>query len=116
MKKTLALTLSALLILLLVACAPAATSEDPDPGTEAAPAEAAESETVHLLNYYIGDGAKDNDEVFAAANALSEEKLGITVTNQYISWSDYTTKYPLVFASGEDFDLIFTANWSFYAQ
>lgn len=38
------------------------------------------------------------------------------MTNQLISWADFNTKYPLVFASGEDFDLIYTSSWSFYAS
>lgn len=124
MKKTLALSLALLLALTLAACAPQPQDNTPSTGGDATPTkqaaptndpEQAPSQTVKLINYYLGDGAKDNQEVFDAANALSAEKLGITTTNQYISWSDYNTKYPLVFASGEDFDLIYTSNWSFYA-
>lgn len=122
MKKLLAMTLAVLLVLTLAACAPT-TVPEPNESQPAATKEAVEPEAdgqkqepVHLLNYYLGDGAKDNEEVFAAANELTAEKLGITVTNQYISWADFNTKYPLVFASGEDFDLIYTSSWSFYSQ
>jgi putative aldouronate transport system substrate-binding protein len=27
---------------------------------------------------------------------------------------DYLQKYPLLFASGEDFDLVYTSNWALY--
>jgi len=33
---------------------------------------------------------------------------------QFMGWDDYMQKYPLAFASGDDFDLIFTANWCHY--
>ena len=33
---------------------------------------------------------------------------------KFMSWGEWGTKYPLVFASGEDFDLIYSADWAMY--
>ncbi|MFH1880649.1 MAG: ABC transporter substrate-binding protein, partial [Bacillota bacterium] len=66
--------------------------------------------TVNM--YLIGDTPKDWDQV----KALIDEKLAPFNTKlevAFMSWSDYTTLYPLVLAGGEQVDLIFTAPWCF---
>lgn len=45
---------------------------------------------------------------------MLKEDINATVEVSFMGWGDYTQKYPLVFASGDDFDLIYTANWAFY--
>ena len=73
-------------------------------------------EPVELLIYFLGDGAPDNDEVFELINERTSELINTTMRPMMISWADFATRYPLVFASGEYFDIIFTASWSFYAD
>jgi len=74
-------------------------------------------EPVTLYIYMLGDPPKDMDEVMAKANAdYFEPVLNATVKVVFLSWSDYTTKYPLILAAGEDVDIIFTAPWCFYEQ
>ena len=44
---------------------------------------------------------------------MLKEDINATVSQLY-GLGDYTQKYPLVFASGDEFDLIYTANWAYY--
>ncbi len=73
------------------------------------------SENVELKMYLIGDRADDFDEVYDAINEILLEELNCTVSVDFLSWSEHDTKYSLLFSSGEDFDLIFTASsWCHY--
>lgn len=69
------------------------------------------SKEVNLVMYVIGDkpaGQDVNDENF---NKIIKEKLNTTLTINWIPWSDYGNKYPLLFSSGEQFDLAYSATW-----
>lgn len=72
------------------------------------------SQEVKLKMYLLGDKAKDFDLVYDEINKLLKQDINATVEVSFMSWSDYQQKYPLVFASGEEFDLIYSANWCFY--
>lgn len=69
---------------------------------------------VKLKIYLIGDKARDFELVYSEVNKLLKQDINANLQVDFLSWTDYQRKYPLVFASGEDFDLIFTANWCFY--
>ena len=118
--KTLALVLSVVLLLSLFGgCAsPAAADPTAKPDDAAAPAQQAGtpdiSEEVTLTMYLIGDRPVDNDLVFEQINARLKEEINATIDVKFMSWSEYEQKYPLIFASGEDWDMIFTADWCFY--
>lgn len=135
MKRILILALSLMLVVSLAACgaspattsgspaastsAPVASTEAAAASTEAATAEATpapELEQVNLIFYVLGDKPKDFDMVAGKMNEKSTADLKCTVETKFISWADFSTKYPLVFASGEKFDTIYTASWSYYAQ
>lgn len=80
---------------------------------------AATSETlppVNLTMYLVGDKPADTDTVLAEVNKKLQEKINTTITLNMISWGDLDTKYPLIFASGEDFDMAYTSNWCKYVQ
>ncbi len=97
--------------------APAKTEEPKkDENTEAKKDESKPdtSKEVKLKMYLLGDKAKDFDLVYGEVNKLLKQDINATVDVSFMSWSDYQQKYPLVFASGEEFDLIYTANWCFY--
>ncbi|WP_051585975.1 ABC transporter substrate-binding protein [Caldanaerobius polysaccharolyticus] len=72
---------------------------------------------VTLKMYLLGDKPKDFERVYAEVNKLMKQKINATLDVQFIPWGDLNSKYPLLFSSGEDFDLIFTAaGWCFYNQ
>lgn len=76
-----------------------------------------ELKEVKLKMYLIGDKPADFDEVYAKVNEKMKEEINATLEVNFIPWSDMTTKYQLLFQSGEDFDLIFTAaGWGYYSQ
>lgn len=72
-------------------------------------------EPVTLKMYFIGEPQSDNDMVFEEINKHLKEKINATIEPHYLSWGDYQQRYPLLFSSGEDFDMIYTAAWAFYA-
>ena len=71
------------------------------------------SEEVTLTMYLIGDRPVDNDEVFAKINEKLKAEINATIDVKFMSWGEYEQKYPLIFASGEDWDIIYTADWCF---
>ena len=72
------------------------------------------SQEVTLVMYLIGDRPVDNDEVFAKINERLKAEINATIDVKFMSWSEYEQKYPLIFASGEDWDIIYTPDWCFY--
>lgn len=72
------------------------------------------SKEVKLKMYLLGDKAKDFDLVYGELNKMLKQDINATIDVSFMGWGDYQQKYPLVFASGDDFDLIYTANWCFY--
>lgn len=72
---------------------------------------------VKLKMYILGDKPKDYDSVYGEVNKKLKDKVNATLDVQFIPWGDLATKYPLLFSSGEDFDLVFTASgWCYYNQ
>lgn len=74
------------------------------------------SKPVELNMYLIGSPAKDYDQVLAKFNEKAKKDLNCTLKVNWIGWGDFSTKYPLVLASGENIDLIYTATWLNYYQ
>lgn len=71
-------------------------------------------EEVTLTMYLLGDRTPDFDTVFDSINEKMKEKINATLDVKFMGWGEYEQKYPLVFASGEDFDLIYSADWAMY--
>lgn len=72
---------------------------------------------VELKMYLIGDKPADFELVYGKVNEIMKEEINATLNVNFLSWADMTTKYQLLFQSGEDFDLIFTAaGWGYYSQ
>ena len=71
---------------------------------------------VKLTYYQMGDAYPDSDKVWEEINKILKEEINTTVEMIPISWSDYTTKYQLIFNAGENFDLIYTAGWLWYTD
>ncbi len=74
------------------------------------------SRHVDLKMYVIGDKPADADTVVAEINKKTEADLNASLEINYIALSDYEQRYPLLLASGEKFDLIYTSTWAFYSQ
>lgn len=93
---------------------PSDTQQSVEPSQPEEPAGPDISEEVTLTMYLIGDRPVDNDEVFAKINERLKAEINATIEVKFMSWGEYESKYPLIFASGEDWDIIYTADWCFY--
>lgn len=84
-----------------------ATKEPTDPALDT-------SKEVELVMYLLGERTPDFDKVFEQINGKMKEKINATLDVKFLSWAEYEQKYPLLFASGEEFDIIYSADWAFY--
>lgn len=76
----------------------------------------AKGEPVTLEMYFLGDMAKDMDQVLEPINQRLAEEVGAVMHLNYLSFGEYSTKYPLLFASQTDMDGVFSAYWCMYAS
>ena len=91
---------------------PAATVA-PSASTAAA-TDASKLDPVDLKWYVIGNGQQpDVQSVLDEANKYLKEKLNATLSLTCFLWGDdYEKKMTAKVASGEEFDICFTANWA----
>jgi putative aldouronate transport system substrate-binding protein len=69
------------------------------------------SKQVELVLYIIGVEPPLQKEIDDNFNRVALEKLNCTLKVYYIGWSEWRNKYPLLFSSGEAFDMAYTATW-----
>ncbi|MCD9020633.1 ABC transporter substrate-binding protein [Cohnella silvisoli] len=62
---------------------------------------------VTLKFVLLGEAPKDNDAVMAEVNKKLEADINATIELTYIPFADIGTKYPLILASPQDWDVIF---------
>jgi putative aldouronate transport system substrate-binding protein len=75
------------------------------------------SKEVGLKMYLLGDRPADFDKVYDEINKELKDRINATVEVDFLSWAEHGTKYSLLFAAGEEFDLIFTAaGWAHYEE
>ncbi|TYP76852.1 ABC transporter substrate-binding protein [Paenibacillus methanolicus] len=74
------------------------------------------SEEVKLKMYLVGEQPKDIGLIYDEINKMLKRDINATVEPIFLSWGDYLQKYPLLFATGEEFDLVFSANWVKYGE
>jgi putative aldouronate transport system substrate-binding protein len=74
------------------------------------------SKEVKIRYYHIGGKSAQEDEVLANLNTKLKAKINATLEVNYLSWGDAWTKGPLLFASGEDFDMIFCSPWFLFGD
>lgn len=92
-------------------------SASPDASGNTTDADAPDiSKEVKLKMYLIGDQPKDTALVYDEVNKLLKRDINATVEPVFLSWGEYTQKYPLLFATAEDFDLVYAANWIKYSE
>ncbi|MBR1659928.1 MAG: ABC transporter substrate-binding protein [Oscillospiraceae bacterium] len=69
------------------------------------------SEEVEVVMYVVSDRPAGQDVVDENLNKILKEKLNCTMKINWIGWAEYQNKYPLLFSSGESFDLAYCATW-----
>lgn len=69
------------------------------------------SEEVELVMYVVSDRPAGQDVMDENLNKLLKEKLNCTLKINWIGWADFSNKYPLLFTSGEEFDMAYCATW-----
>lgn len=75
------------------------------------------SEHVVLTMYCIGDeGGIYAQQHLDKLNEVLTEKINAEIEPIMVSWGDYKTKLPMVWASGETYDLTFTGSWVGYSE
>ncbi|UUZ96783.1 ABC transporter substrate-binding protein [Paenibacillus sp. P25] len=74
------------------------------------------SKEVKLKMVLLGSKPADFDAVYGEVNKIMKQKINATLDVSFIDWGDYQQKYPLIFAANEDFDLVLSAPWLYYAQ
>lgn len=74
------------------------------------------SEEVELVMYVVSDRPAKQDEIDENYNKLFKEKLNCTLKLNWIGWAEYANKYPLLFSSGEKFDMAYSATWLNFAS
>lgn len=74
------------------------------------------SEEVNLVMYLLGEAPSGMSAVMEEFNKKMKAEINATLEIRYLSWGDYTSKYPLILAAGDDVDIIYTAGWCFYTQ
>ncbi len=73
------------------------------------------SKEVELSLYVVSDRPAGQDVLDENLNKLLKEKMNTTLKTEWIAWSEYANKYPLLFSSGEVFDMAYAATWLNFA-
>ena len=75
---------------------------------------AEENQEVTTLTWYmsINPVAADTEEVIAALNEYTREKINVEIDYKVIANPDYKEKMPNLINAGEYFDICFTSNWT----
>ncbi len=94
----------------------AAGGESKTASTAQTESKSAEQLSAVKLKWYVpGSTAKmtpsGQEGAVKQMNSLTEPEINATVDLQIIDFGDYETKMQMVIASGEEYDLCFTANW-----
>ncbi len=69
---------------------------------------------VKLVMYLIGEKPNDYDKMLVELNKLIKEDINAELEVRWMSWGDYSKKYPVLMSSGEAFDLIYSVDWINY--
>jgi putative aldouronate transport system substrate-binding protein len=68
------------------------------------------SKEVNLVLYLWGGEGVANKEILAQLNEKLKASINTTIEVKYIDWGDIATKYPLLWSSGENFDLAYVSS------
>ncbi|CAK4836587.1 unnamed protein product [Aphanomyces euteiches] len=88
------------------------TTKAPDAAAETGAPALDTSKKVELQFYMLGDAPKDLPIIQGKINEMALKDLNATVKFNFTTWTDWEQKYKLLLSSGQDVDLIFTAEWT----
>lgn len=74
------------------------------------------SKKVELQFWMLGNAPADLQLIEDEINKMALEELNCTVKFNYTTWTDWSQKYQLLLTSGQQVDLIFTAEWTDYQR
>ncbi|WP_419872500.1 DUF3502 domain-containing protein [Candidatus Pristimantibacillus sp. PTI5] len=107
--KTFSILLLAFVMLTSLLSGCTSSNEENTPSTEPAASTNSSgvdtSKEVKLVYYLWGSEGIANKDILAEINKLLKRDINATLEVKYIDWPDIATKYPLLFASGEKFDM-----------
>lgn len=69
------------------------------------------SKEVNLIFYLAGDANPDESTFISELSRLTKRDFNATMEFRYLSWGDIYDKYPLILASGEEFDGTYAPGW-----
>lgn len=67
------------------------------------------SEHITLTFYLYGSPGAANEDILKEINTKLTADINTSVEVKYIDWGDINTKYPLLWASGEEFDMAYAS-------
>ncbi len=73
-------------------------------------------EITRLKMILVGEKPAIYDEIYGKLNEMLREDIGAELEIEYYNYSDVNQKYSLLFSTGEDFDIVFAADWLKYTQ
>lgn len=71
---------------------------------------------VTLRMYFPGDKRAALDDVWAAVEQKTKDKLNAKFEVNFIPWNDYQDKIQLMLSSGDDYDFNFDGTWLMYSK
>ena len=101
-KRIVCLVLAALLCISCIGCGNDSTKTD--------------GKITKLKMILVGEKPAIYDEIYGKLNEMLRQDIGAEVEVEYYNYSDLQQKYSLLFSTGEDFDIVFAANWVKYNQ
>lgn len=101
-KRVLCLAFSAMLLVLSAGCAGNSANTS--------------NEITKLKMILVGEKPAIYDEIYGKLNEMLREDIGAEVEIEYYNYSDVNQKYSLLFSTGEEFDIVFAADWLKYTQ
>ena len=69
-----------------------------------------------IVMYLPGAAPTDFEKVMEKINEKLKTSVNANLKINYVSWGDLETKFPLLLASGENFDMIFSGTWCFFVD
>lgn len=104
-----------------VAASPSASPSESAASPEASPSESASPAVTDLPEYNLkvlweGPAQKDEAAVEEKINEYLKDKINVKVDLSTLDWGQYDNKMPLLIASREAMDVVFTAQWNGHAN
>jgi putative aldouronate transport system substrate-binding protein len=100
----------------LSGCGSPNIATDTEASSAAVPANLEPLQPVELDWYLPATPQKDTQLVEQALDTYLKDKINATIKLNMVDWGSWSEKFPILLASGENVDIMFTAGWSQYPQ